>query len=1059
MVLFRSLPAVLFLAAVLGGGIWSLLTLRFETELLSTLPPSLPSVRGLSELSKITAGKGEIYVVANPSLTSEEREALLQRARPALAAVPGVASVAGPAETIWENAGVLAAWILANAPPEHFANVLSSLELEEVQTRLAAIPQKLSGAVDPTEIIRLQMDPLGLLPSRDISGSGIPAGFLIVTPFQELSDSRADATMVDALRAALRVSQAGELLLTGRPVFNADISRQMKSDMTLMVGAAVLLLGGAFYLFYRTLRPLGWIILFQLFALLAGLIAARIFFGGLNVISIGFASILLGVGMDYSILVYHHFGSPHRDDPRVWNTLQRAICFSACVTASAFYCLALTNFPALEQLGVLVGTGLLASALMAIWQLRLILATQPLLAPPVLFQASDRASSWILRHRGLLLGAGLALLFSILWLRPWTENAGFYQGDLDRLRPVGSDAYTAQEWLEQLDPEASDAIYVLRGPDHDTIGRSIPALVSAVAPQSRWEPSWNIPSESARRANLAGWPQGSLEPLTQAFSEAGFGQAWSGTTLQMVSTMEEATVNPIRAFAPIEALLRPLAGKDEMGAYVVLRLPGISKHPVPENGWPKTEVEIFPVSWISLTAEVTQLAQKDFTRVGLAMLAAIIVLCALAQKSWRMVGLNLLTLGLAGGLCLWMLRLTGTALSPLSLISLPLLVGLVVDYSLHVLMALENQQGDLRKTYDHLAAPILLTGISACIGFGAPMLTGQPALQNFGLIMDFGIISAVVAGLVLLPPFYLIGREEDYRDRKFYRTLYQSRGFEWILRGWPLLGRQGSWFVSRTVGLFYALTHPSTVRAVQENIALLEPKKATFRGACQLFMNQAENFSTYGRLAHRPAHEVINMLGFREGFQHLQRAQEGGRGCLLVTGHLGFFELGGLVMAQLGFPMTALTLPEPSTALTKWRADFRARWGVKTIVVGNDSFSVLDIVRSLQQGAFVASLADRPYDGNAIPIDLPHGRILFSTGPVLLALLAGCPIVPVGITRQPDGQYHIEARCTIEPVWRADGRAATLTHYTEEVAAALVPLFTAYPQQWYHFSSLRCDQS
>jgi lauroyl/myristoyl acyltransferase len=74
----------------------------------------------------------------------------------------------------------------------------------------------------------------------------------------------------------------------------------------------------------------------------------------------------------------------------------------------------------------------------------------------------------------------------------------------------------------------------------------------------------------------------------------------------------------------------------------------------------------------------------------------------------------------------------------------------------------------------------------------------------------------------------------------------------------------------------------------------------------------------------------------------------------------------------------------------------------------------------------------------------------------LLALLAGCPIVPVGITRQPDGRYHIEARAYIEPAWLPEGREETLRRYTREVAAALTPLFIAYPEQWYHFAPLRC---
>ena len=156
------------------------------------------------------------------------------------------------------------------------------------------------------------------------------------------------------------------------------------------------------------------------------------------------------------------------------------------------------------------------------------------------------------------------------------------------------------------------------------------------------------------------------------------------------------------------------------------------------------------------------------------MLAAIVLLCALAQRSLRMVALNLLAIVLSATLFLWLLRLTGTSLSPLSLISLPLLVGLVVDYSLHVLMALKNQRGDLVKTYDHLAAPILLTGISACIGFGAPALTGQPALQNFGLVMDFGIIAAVVACLGLLPVFFPRRISSDYRARGFYQSARES---------------------------------------------------------------------------------------------------------------------------------------------------------------------------------------------------------------------------------------------------------------------------------------------
>jgi lauroyl/myristoyl acyltransferase len=325
--------------------------------------------------------------------------------------------------------------------------------------------------------------------------------------------------------------------------------------------------------------------------------------------------------------------------------------------------------------------------------------------------------------------------------------------------------------------------------------------------------------------------------------------------------------------------------------------------------------------------------------------------------------------------------------------------------------------------------------------------------------MTRGAIYLIGAAMLILGTLFLCRRTGDYRKRTFYRTLYTANVFELILLGWRLLGKPGSFVITRLIGLGYALTHPATIRAVRANIALLDPSRATFATACRLFINQAQCFSNYGLLAMKEPAAVMDLLGKKEGFEHLQRAHQTGKGCLLVTGHLGFFELGGLVMREMGFPITALTLPEPSTELTKWRADFRARWGVQTIVVGKDEFSVVEIVRALSQGAFVALLIDRPYDGKGIPVPLPHGEILFSTAPVLIALLAHCSIIPVGVIQQPDGKHHIEAHTPIEPQWLTEGREATLEHYTRQIAASLIPLFNRAPDQWYQFSPLACEPS
>ena len=297
---------------------------------------------------------------------------------------------------------------------------------------------------------------------------------------------------------------------------------------------------------------------------------------------------------------------------------------------------------------------------------------------------------------------------------------------------------------------------------------------------------------------------------------------------------------------------------------------------------------------------------------------------------------------------------------------------------------------------------------------------------------------------------------QDYRNRFFYRLFYTRRAFLLILLAWRVLGKRWAWFISRTIGLAYALTHPATIRAIRANIALLDPSKATYGAACRLLMNQAECFSSYGRLAMLEPADVMKLFGHKEGIEHLQRARDEGKGCVLVTGHLGFFEIGGLVMTRFGFPVTILTFREPSPELTRWRAEFRSRWGVKTIVVGEDAFAVVEIVRTLRAGGFVAMLADRPYNpGDAIPVEYPHGSIPFSRGPALLSLLAGCPVIPVGITTGKDGLFRVEAGPAITTSWSGGDREASIAAATRNIAAALLPMFRRNPEQWYHFAPLR----
>src|ERR1019366_10649388 len=98
--------------------------------------------------------------------------------------------------------------------------------------------------------------------------------------------------------------------------------------------------------------------------------------------------------------------------------------------------------------------------------------------------------------------------------------------------------------------------------------------------------------------------------------------------------------------------------------------------------------------------------------------------------------------------------------------------------------------------------------------------------------------------------------------------------------------------------------------------------------------------------------------------------QDKGRGILLVMAHLGNWEIGGPLLARRGIKLLVLTQAEPGNGLTELRMASRAKWGIEAVVVGNDAFAFVEVIKRLQERATVAVLVDRPSAPSAVRINL-----------------------------------------------------------------------------------------
>jgi Kdo2-lipid IVA lauroyltransferase/acyltransferase len=171
-----------------------------------------------------------------------------------------------------------------------------------------------------------------------------------------------------------------------------------------------------------------------------------------------------------------------------------------------------------------------------------------------------------------------------------------------------------------------------------------------------------------------------------------------------------------------------------------------------------------------------------------------------------------------------------------------------------------------------------------------------------------------------------------------------------------------------------------------------------------------------------------------EGWDEIADVMSKGRGAVMVTGHIGNWELAGAYVAARGIPLDAIARGMANPLFDAYINHTREMMGM-TIV--HDSDAVRRTPRSLRAGRAVAFVADQgvlglastfvPFFGR--PAKTPRGAAVF-------ALRFEVPVLFVVALRQPNGRYRIvveriEARQTGDRDRDVDAIVARFTERLE----------------------------
>jgi lauroyl/myristoyl acyltransferase len=195
------------------------------------------------------------------------------------------------------------------------------------------------------------------------------------------------------------------------------------------------------------------------------------------------------------------------------------------------------------------------------------------------------------------------------------------------------------------------------------------------------------------------------------------------------------------------------------------------------------------------------------------------------------------------------------------------------------------------------------------------------------------------------------------------------------------------------------------------------------------------------------------LLAARFGDERLVLASREGKGAILLTAHVGNFELGGLFLAQLGLKVAAVYVPDPSPVIERHREDARRMLGVRGLPIDTSPFAFLPVRKALEENTCVAIQGDRDVSGTGLNMPFFGKTASFPIGPFRLAQVSGAPIFPVFVLQEDDGRYRTIVEEAIRvPNARGEEGEAAVTAALARFVASMERTIRAYPAQWYVFT-------
>lgn len=186
--------------------------------------------------------------------------------------------------------------------------------------------------------------------------------------------------------------------------------------------------------------------------------------------------------------------------------------------------------------------------------------------------------------------------------------------------------------------------------------------------------------------------------------------------------------------------------------------------------------------------------------------------------------------------------------------------------------------------------------------------------------------------------------------------------------------------------------------------------------------------------------KIINMESVKEGLRR-------GKGVILLTAHLGNWELGGMVISQLGYSLLTVALAHKSPKVDRFFNDKRESKGMEVLPLGKAAKGCL---RGLRHNRLLALVGDRDFTDKGRVTDFFGKPAILPEGAAVLSLQTGAVIIPGFMLRNKDDSFSLIFEKPLE-FNLSMNRDKDLDNIISKYKSVFEEYIRAYPDQWYMF--------